>query len=571
MTNQADGNLRGFIPISMRVAAVLLFLFHFSIYPASSVDGNQDEDTSSKLNKLFEMSVEDLLKVEITTAGKTKEKVGNIPASVVVITREDIERYGYASVAEILENVPGLYNIDSRAYNGMSFGVRGYWTGVPRNFIVLVNDVEQADSHGTYQLQNFNLPVEAIDRIEVVRGPMSVMYGNGAFFGAINIITNKMPEEETASIISASFGSEKTKRAAFRYGYNNDDLKLVFNAGYYDTYGPAEHLSTMVSNMSSLAFFNISEANNNTTTGGRLENSNVYFSLSAKYNGFFADVSLNRGAREEYHFWPSFSDGLLHKKKFTTAAFGYKKEFSDSFSIKGSFKYYLSSYWREFDYFIEDFFGQEIAHSEKYEFEFNAVYKPSKNFKILAGFNYKKMDANIKLDLRTVYLLSEGEEIRNFGNTALFVQANYSPSQKLKFVAGVRLEKLLKYRLRHQDNEYSNSFESEYEIKKIEVVPRFAVLFSLNDHNVVKLLYGKAVRFPSYVDVLRQETTGGDNLESEYINTLELNYLSTVSSKLSLNVSLFRNSLDNLIVTKLQFGDQGNWAPIPSNSGKLVT
>ncbi|MCP4217835.1 MAG: TonB-dependent receptor plug domain-containing protein, partial [bacterium] len=409
MTNQADRNLRGFIPISMRVAAVLLFLFHLSIYPAPSVDGNQDEDTKSKLNKLFEMSVEDLLKVEITTAGKTEEKVGDIPASVVVISREEIERYGYSSVAEILENVPGLYNIDSRAANGAVFGVRGYWTGVPRNFIVLVNGVEQADSHGTYHLQNFNLPVEAIDRNEVVRGPMSVMYGSDAFFGAINIITNMPAEEDAATLASVSFGSEKSKRGALRYAFTGDDLTVVFNAGYYDTYGPNEPLGTMVSDLSNLSFFNISEANNNTTTGGRLENSNVYFSLSAKYKEFFADVSLNRSAREEYHFWPSFSDGLLHKKKFTTAAFGYKKEFSDSFSIKGSFKYYLSSYWREFDYFIEDFFGQEIAHSEKYEFELSTEYSPTENLKILTGLTYKVMDSNFKLDLRSIFLLSVGE------------------------------------------------------------------------------------------------------------------------------------------------------------------
>ncbi|MCP4216062.1 MAG: TonB-dependent receptor plug domain-containing protein [bacterium] len=529
-----------------------------------------DEKEKTEKDELFRMSLEELMKVKITTAGKTEEIVCEIPASVVVLTREEIERYGYTTVAEILGNVPGIYAIENRDWMGTVFGVRGYWTGQPRNFIVLVNDVEQSDSLGVYHLQNFNLPVEAIDRIEVVRGPMSVMYGSGAFFGAINIFTNK-PSDDVSYLMSASIGSEKTKRVAIRYAYKDDDLKLVFNAGYYDTYGPDEPLDKMVSDMSSLASYNISGAANNTTTGGRLESNNVYFSLSAKYKGFFADVSLNRSAREEYHFWPSFSDGLLHKKKFTTVAFGYKKALSDKLAVKGTFKYYLSSYWREFDYFIDDFFGQELNHSEKYELELNAVYKPTEDINILFGLNFKDNDVVEKLDIRTVFQLSTGDNTNNIKNFAFFAQTNCFLLENLQLVVGIRLEKLPEYTILFQDNEASFIIDSSYKIEKMEVVPRFAVLFSLNDSNVLKLLFGRAVKFPTPQDVLQQKYHNYNGLESEYISTLELNYLATLSSAFSLNFSVFRNSLDNLIVTVLQFNDQGNWAPRPSNSGKTVT
>ena len=138
------------------------------------------------------------MNIKISTAGKTLEKIGNIPASIVVITREEIETYGYMTLIEILENIPGLYAINDYSMFGAKFGVRGFWSGVTNdNMIILVNNVQQVfDLTSNYPLTEITVPVEAIDRIEVVRGPMSVVYGSGAFLGVINIITNETNKEK---------------------------------------------------------------------------------------------------------------------------------------------------------------------------------------------------------------------------------------------------------------------------------------------------------------------------------------------------------------------------------------
>lgn len=75
-----------------------------------------------------EISLGDLLNLELTTAGKKAEKMSDIPASAVVITREDIKTYGYRSLQEILENVPGIYVTDQRAPDDVSVNVRGFWS-----------------------------------------------------------------------------------------------------------------------------------------------------------------------------------------------------------------------------------------------------------------------------------------------------------------------------------------------------------------------------------------------------------------------------------------------------------
>jgi outer membrane receptor for ferrienterochelin and colicin len=110
-------------------------------------------------------------------------------------------------------------------------GVRGFWSGVPNdNIIILVNGVHQVnDMWSNYPLHKITVPVEAIDRIEVIRGPMSVVYGNGAFYGVINIFTNDN-SGGPLNIVGASAGSEKTKKLFIRTAGKQGDINYVFNA-----------------------------------------------------------------------------------------------------------------------------------------------------------------------------------------------------------------------------------------------------------------------------------------------------------------------------------------------------
>ena len=82
----------------------------------------------SDISKLFEMSIDEMMNIKISTAGKKAEKVSIIPASVVIITREEIEKYGYCTLEEILESIPGLYQVDDWQSGGSNFGVRGFLT-----------------------------------------------------------------------------------------------------------------------------------------------------------------------------------------------------------------------------------------------------------------------------------------------------------------------------------------------------------------------------------------------------------------------------------------------------------
>ena len=90
----------------------------------------QEEEEEVIVEDVADISLEDLLNVEITTAGKRPEKIGEVPASVVLVTRKDIETYGYQSLEEILQNIPGLFQTND--YFTTSVGVRGFGALIPK-------------------------------------------------------------------------------------------------------------------------------------------------------------------------------------------------------------------------------------------------------------------------------------------------------------------------------------------------------------------------------------------------------------------------------------------------------
>ena len=164
----------------------LFFILSISLL---TVHGQEQLD----INELKKMSLHDLMQIKVVTAAKNPQKISQIPASVVVITAEEIRSLGFRSYTEILNHIPGFYMINDYHYLGhKNFSVRGFFSpGSFSNVVVLVNGIPQlSDEYMDYPDTKITMPVEAIDRIEVIRGPMSVIYGNGAFFGAINIITN---------------------------------------------------------------------------------------------------------------------------------------------------------------------------------------------------------------------------------------------------------------------------------------------------------------------------------------------------------------------------------------------
>jgi outer membrane receptor for ferrienterochelin and colicins len=152
--------------------------------------------------------LDDLLNAHINAAAKYEQPVRDVPASVTIITAEEIERYGFETLGEALNSIRGLYTSYDRNYTGI--GVRGFGRLTDYNNRVLV----LIDGHpisepvfGTVSVgTDLVLNLSAVERIEFVRGPSSVMYGTGAMFGVVNVVMKTGDGTHTASA-TASAGS----------------------------------------------------------------------------------------------------------------------------------------------------------------------------------------------------------------------------------------------------------------------------------------------------------------------------------------------------------------------------
>lgn len=145
---------------------------------------------------LTSLSLEELLKVDVErvfSASRFVQDASRAPASVSVITADDIRRFGYRTLAEALRSVPGYYTTYDRNYTYL--GVRGF--GRPGDYngrILLLVDGHRSNDMVYDQAMigpEFTIDLAIVERIEVIRGPSSSLYGSSAFFGVVNVITRR--------------------------------------------------------------------------------------------------------------------------------------------------------------------------------------------------------------------------------------------------------------------------------------------------------------------------------------------------------------------------------------------
>jgi len=294
-------------------------LFSITLICISIFATAQTDSLATYLN----MSFEELLKQKVTTAGKQDQKISDVPASVMVITREEIEAYGYQSLKEILSNVLGMYMTDN--YQNISFGVRGFYSNASnRNIVFLINGVaQQTTFNNQSELNRMNLQVESIDRIEVIKGPSAIIYGNNAFFGAINIITHSNVAETKSSVTSA-YGSNNTYRSNLQVNSSTGKTDVNLSAGFLHTDGRDIPFKAI---LDSVVRWDNTWIKDGTTKDYFRQNSN-YFNLSMNHQGIYANLSYDETDRNLIQNFPPVYDTtkISKRENLFRAKIGYRKK-----------------------------------------------------------------------------------------------------------------------------------------------------------------------------------------------------------------------------------------------------
>lgn len=531
----------------------------------------------STMARLFSMDLEQLLNVTVSTAGKQTEKVTDIPASVVLVTRNDIKTAGYTSLSQILENIPGMFLVNNY-YHGPAIGVRGFCpTNDNHNIIILVNGINQLyDLSNAYIFDNIPVPVEAIDRIEVIRGPMSVVYGSGASYGVINIITNESQQSE----FSLAAGSFSTWKAFGRGVFSQNNLKCIVNASIFHTRGidqPFNKLSGVAP-----AAYGLKE---NYSTNGKLGTNERFLDIFCSYKSLSFGLNLNEATTGGYFFVPSPKGNTYFPKRLNAFA-DYKKPVSKFITLHGKLTYFSTSNYANYNLLFNNFYGNQHQESHAIEGEFNIFVKPAKQFEVVTGlFVHSILDGYNSFDLPSYNIPSFSNQYINLMKgdqltiRSFYVQTYYQPLPNLKFVAGFRLEQMPSYKFEIINPDTIGPFvhfprtELEYKDTKLAFTPRLSAIWSVTDRNIIKLMYGRAITRPSFFQTTSNALNpNASQLQPEWITTYEMNITSFVTENLVLNAGVFYNSLDNLIVrVSKQDESTGAFVTWFGNSGTMNT
>ncbi|HSY99213.1 MAG TPA: TonB-dependent receptor [Terriglobales bacterium] len=187
---------------------------------------------------LSEASLEELTNIQVYSASKHMQSASEAPASVTVVTADEIQKYGYRNLADILRSVPGFYVTYDRDYTFV--GVRGFGRlGDWNSRILVLIDGHRINNNvlGQAMLGNeFLVDVDMIERVEIVFGPSSSLYGANAFFAVINVITRTVKDVKDWEL-SFQTGSFGTNEGRATYGHQFHDLGVLLSGTFYDSQG----------------------------------------------------------------------------------------------------------------------------------------------------------------------------------------------------------------------------------------------------------------------------------------------------------------------------------------------
>lgn len=469
---------------------------------------------------------EDLLFAEIPTvyaASRREQPVRQAPAAVTIIRREDIRKYGYRTLGQALASVPGFFLTDDRGYQYI--GVRGL--SIPTDYnirvLFLLNGLPLNDKYyGTFLPELTPDMLDAIERIEVVKGPSSSLYGSNALFAIINIVTRKGADVGGA-VVSGEVGSDPSGRGVFSYGKLFDNGLDLFLSGHYEA-SEGEHSI-------SLGSF------------GRAEDADAHHLanayLSARYQDFFLQLWYADRKKEI----PTGQYGtILGDDRTTTEDTWYLAELRWQRAFDGDKTLMLRGYYQHYPYRgtyayddpdfalnVEDTLDRWIG----YEAQFN--WRPLEQHQLTLGALYEYHWTRLSGDYRdasgAISFVYPGTR-DDFSYWALYAQEEFRILSNLTLTAGVRYD------------DYPDFGEARFS-------PRAALVWAATKQTTVKLLYGQAFRAPSQYE--RTYPVGSDmgppnpNIDPEVITTYELVLEQDFRHGLFGRLSVFHNDVQKLI------------------------
>ncbi len=453
-----------------------------------------------------ELSLEELLNVEIYSPSKTKQNISRSPNAIYIITAEDIKKSGVIDIVDLLRRVPG---IDVGIVNGNSFTVSGRGFNAPfSNKMLVLLDGRSIYSviHGSVLWGYHALFLENIERIEVIRGPAASLYGANAVNGVVSIITKEAGADK-GFYATVKSGNRSFHEEIVRYSEKVGELSFRFTIGYLDD-----------------------DPKNRTGKGENIDFADSRSVPKATFKGSYDingnnKIHFNTGWQKDKRggsFWLEEEDGM---NETLFQILKYEKSFEDDSSL------YIQGYYEKFRY---DFHGNKQNMIAERKFE-RSVGDIETQYEKRVGIHHFVFGGNYrhtKVDQMDVF----GDSERRDNWVSGFVQNQSDFSDALSLTLSLRYEK--------------NYF------LKDRFSPRVSLVYEPFKRHIFRVSYSKAYQSPTFTNnyfrlgrasgPVTVRFRGSRDLKPEKVHAVELGYRTNLFGKVGLNIETYYNSYSNL-------------------------
>ena len=455
-------------------------------------------------NVLFSQSKDDSLKVytlnpKVTTGTRTEVTQSNLPASVSVLSSTEIERSGEKSIYKLIgDKVPGLFLTERGVLGyGASQGAAGGLSirGVNKStdILVLIDGRPQFMGIFGHGFPDNYLSMNA-DRVEVVRGPASVLYGTNAMGGVINIITKKNKSSGFGVSFNNSYGSYNTLINELGLNYSNDKMSFFASYNHSETEGHRDYTD-----------FNM---NSGYVKGSYILNEN--YNIVADFNmskfrtydpGTIYDPVINN--------WVEISRGSI------------------GFAVNNSYEYFDG--------------GIKYYHNWGENHIYDGWFSTDYNINLLLYQNARFIKNNVTtFGIDYKHYGGEGENLLSPGFSQNFIEGKNSIDEIGFYIMS--------------QHYFSNSFTAtagfRYENNSMYggvIAPQVGFAYHLNENNTIKGTVSKGYRSPVVRELFLFPVRNAD-LKPEELWNYEISFLNALTENISLETTFFISDGTNMIL-----------------------
>ena len=482
---------------------------------------------------------------EVTAASRVSETVEDAPSSVSIIPSQELRGMGYATVAEAVRGVRGMYLTDDRSYQTVGF--RGF--SRPGDYgnrvLVLIDGHPTNDSYiaSSYVGMDARVDIDDVERIEIVRGPGSVLYGSSAFFGVINLVTRNRNDPTHAEVgVSAVENSVGRARASYTW-------RATPYAGFWTSVSGATSPGKdfyFPETVSQPGDPNAELDANGRPIDGNARGVDGFRSATVSGRAWYKAATVQWFVHSRNKTLPTgeygaiFSDPRNHftdTRSFVEARF--EPQLTKEIQSLSRAHYNIYNFDGYTSYPAPDGGSRDTFRGRWGGIEQRIIYAPSDKLRLTVGGEVIRhfMTKQVGENDQGAYLLdNNGNPGRNDPFTVLagYALGDITPVKGLKVSAGTRLD--------YYSNIESFDFTAAFN-------PRLAVIVKPYEQGNLKFLAGKAFRAPSVYELFYASTTQerASGLQPEQIYSGEVEFSHRFSPTVTASVAGYANYVKDLV------------------------